>query len=212
MGRFVPIDPLDHEVEVEHAVRSVQRELLEEQTEPTVAGEMAVVAEVVEATVVVGVVAVEVVAVVAAVEIEVDTTRMADVAAQAARLVVEEVVVELTAVTASGNEQRDLLILTLPVCMAARASGSANRAASQRESLCSRAVILFGLAMRPAVPAAPAVSAVPTATSVRVELEVSAVLAVLAAPAVSAVPTVISVQAALVVPVDKVVPVVAALP
>lgn len=204
MGRFVPIDPLDHEVEVEHAVRSAQRELLEEQTEPTVAGEM-VVAEVVEATVVVGVVAVEVVAVV---EIEADT---ADVAAQAARLVVEEVVVERTAVTASGNEQRDLLILMLPVCMAARASGSANRAASQRESLCSRAVILFGLAMRPAVPAAPAVSAVPTATSVRVELEVSAVLAVLAAPAVSAVPTVISVQAALVVPVDKVVPVVAAL-
>lgn len=205
MGRFVLIDPRDREVEVEHAVRSAQRELLEEPTEPTVAGEMAVVAEVVEATVVVGAVAVEVVA---AVEIEVDTTRMADVAAQAVRLVVEEVVVELTAVTASGNEQRDLLILTLPVCMAARAFGSANRAASQRESLCSRAVILFGPAMRPAVPAAPAVSAVPTATSVRVELAVSAVLA---APAVSAVPTVISVQAALVVPVDKEVPVVAAL-
>lgn len=182
MGRFVPIDPLDREVEVEHAVRSVQRELLEEPTEPTVvAGEMAAVVEVVEATVVVEV---EVVVAVVAVEIEVDTTRVADVAAQAVRLVVEEVMVELTAATVSGNEQQDLLILTLPVCMAARASGSANRAASQRESLCSRVVILFGLAMRPAVPAAPAVSAVPTATSVR---------------------------AASVVPVDKVVPVVAAL-
>lgn len=200
MGRFVPIDPLDREVEVERAVRSVQRELLEEPTEPTVAGEMATV--VVEA---------EVVAAVVAVEVEVDTTRLVDVAAQAVRLVVEEVVVELTAVTVSGNEQQDLLILTLPVCMAARASGSVNRAASQRESLCSRAVILFGLAMRPAVPSAPAVSAVPTATSVRVELAVSAVLAVLAVLAVYAVPTVISVQAASVVSVDKVVPVVAAL-
>lgn len=197
MGRFVPIDPLDREVEVEHAVRSVRRELLEKPTEPTVVGEMAVVLveaiEAIAATVVVEVEVVAAVVAVVAVEIEVDTTRMADVAAQAVRLVVEEVMVELTAVTASGNEQQDLLILTLPVCMAARASGSANRAASQRESLCSRAVILFGLAMRPAVPAAPAVSAVPTATSVRVELVVSVVLAV---PPVSAVPTVISVQAA----------------
>lgn len=206
MGRFVPIDPLDREVEVEHAVRSVQRELLEEPTEPTVvAGEMAAVVEVVEATVVVEV---EVVVAVVAVEIEVDTTRVADVAAQAVRLVVEEVMVELTAATVSGNEQQDLLILTLPVCMAARASGSANRAASQHESLCSLSVILFGLVMRPAVPSAPAVYAVPTETSVRVELAVSAVLEVLA---VSAVPTATSVRAASVVPVDKVVPVVAAL-
>lgn len=203
MGRFVPIDPLDREVEVEHAVRSVQRELLEEPTEPTVvAGEMAAVVEVVEATVVVEV------EVVVAVEIEVDTTRVADVAAQAVRLVVEEVMVELTAATVSGNEQQDLLILTLPVCMAARASGSANRAASQHESLCSLAVILFGQVMQPAVPSVPAVYAVPTATSVRVELAVSAVLEV---PAVSAVPTATSVRAASVVPVDKVVPVVAAL-
>lgn len=197
MGRFVPIDPLDREVEVEHAVRSVRREPLEKPTEPTVVGEMAVVlVEAIEAIAATVVVEVEVVAAVVAVvvvEIEVDTTRMADVAAQAVRLVVEEVMVELTAVTASGNEQQDLLILTLPVCMAARASGSANRAASQRESLCSRAVILFGPAMRPAVPAVPEVSAVPTATSVRVELVVSVVLAV---PPVSAVPTVISVQAA----------------